>query len=267
MTQGEFDFGDPIELVPTRRCELDLGPVANAHSGARHVIAENGHEYIVKGPTLAPDRPYIAANELICARLARAMNLPVLDFCLVEWSGDLMFGAAWMPKDTFIPFGTPSVLDSCQNRDRLYDLALFDAWVCNRDRHGANLPIRVHVDALGTERRQFLLTDHEHCLVAPDMTMDDLRRGVSAPLNSFIFLNYIKAFISDPYRLDESLGHLLSIPFDLLTQIVHSTPDRLMTKPDRLELARFLFERRAFIKSRLADAREVEFPALARRDQ
>src|SRR5713226_7424324 len=163
------------------RVEDDLGPVGKGASGARYVSAENGTEYLIKGPSLKlkstghPEHPHVAANELIAAGLARLLGLPTLDSRIVEMRGQLFFASVWMPAGTFYDPITAELFNGCANRDRTYGLVVFDAWLCNTDRHGGNLLVRrAGIPDNGGERLSLLLNDHSHCLVLPGKTVEAL---------------------------------------------------------------------------------------------
>lgn len=79
--------------VPMLHVVDDYGEVGQGASRAHYVLAENGNEYIIKGPALTPNHQFVAANELVAARIAGALGLPLLEFCVVELSGKLYFGA------------------------------------------------------------------------------------------------------------------------------------------------------------------------------
>ena len=76
----------------------DYGQVGRGASLAHYVLAENGSEYIMKGPTYTPDHHYVAANEIIAGQIIRMLGLPLLDCCVLEMSGVLYFGSAWISR-------------------------------------------------------------------------------------------------------------------------------------------------------------------------
>lgn len=140
----------------------DYGPVGEGVSQAHGVLAENGSEYIIKGPSLAPDEFYAASNEIICAELGIQLGLPVLDTRLLEMNGELFFGSSWMEKPTYYPQITADLFSKCSNKDRVYDLVVFDTWLYNTDRHAGNLIVRLDKHKIN---HQMLLNDHSRCLV------------------------------------------------------------------------------------------------------
>jgi hypothetical protein len=114
MTDEQAQLGIP---PPPLRVMDDYGPVGAGASQAHTVLAENGQEYIVKGPSLVPSHPHVAANEYVAARLGQAIGLPILDFTTVALAGDLFFASALMPPGTFHNQTTEDLFDRCENRD------------------------------------------------------------------------------------------------------------------------------------------------------
>src|SRR5688572_19825807 len=113
----------------------DYGPVGEGVSGARYVLAENLQEYLIKGTAFARGNPYVAVNEWVAASLGRALGLPVLDWTVVQLGGNACFASAYMAKNSFDAKLTEANLAQCENRDRIYDVVAFDAWIGNVDRH------------------------------------------------------------------------------------------------------------------------------------
>lgn len=75
-----------VPRAPVRVVD-DLGPVGKGAAHARVVIAENGEEYLIKGPSLVRDHPTVAANEWIAAELAAMLQMPVQDHVIAEMNG------------------------------------------------------------------------------------------------------------------------------------------------------------------------------------
>jgi len=137
----------------------DLGAIGRGASAAHYVLAENGIEYIIKGPSFTPQHPYVAANELLAALIARQLGLPILDFAVVQMGQDLFFASAFMQGGTFHPQIRTDLFDRCENKERVYGMLVFDAWICNIDRHDGNLLVRTTRRG-GQEHTTLLLNDH-----------------------------------------------------------------------------------------------------------
>jgi hypothetical protein len=135
--QMTFDWlpRQPVSVVD------DLGPVGEGVSRSRHIAATDGNEYLIKGPELLPENPYGACNELLAWQIATSLRLPILDCTLVEWKQKIYFGSQWIERGAF-QFMTENLLDQCGNRDIVYDLVAFDAYLINDDRHVHNLRAR-----------------------------------------------------------------------------------------------------------------------------
>jgi len=166
MATQPFPF-TAIGLRPQAlRVTEDYGSVGQTATAPHYVRAENGEEYLMKGTSFSPGHPYCAANELVVTRLAETLGLPVLNHAILEMRGELFFGSRWMERPTFYPQIDAQLFQKCGNKDRVYDLAAFDVWVCNRDRHHENLLVRRKSRPDGTEENWLLLNDHSHCPLA-----------------------------------------------------------------------------------------------------
>src|ERR1700730_12500782 len=104
----------------------DYGPIGKGASAAHTCLAENGIEYLIKGPAFASGHPYVAVNELIAVQLADLLGLPVLDHRIVEMNGHLFFASHYMQPGTFYQQTDQALFDQCENRERVYDLVALD---------------------------------------------------------------------------------------------------------------------------------------------
>ncbi len=128
------------------------GPVGDGYSRTLWVLADNGTEYLAKGPSLVKGFKHVAANELVAAGIAQRMGLPVLDARVLELNGDLYFGSTWMDGSRYHPVIDRELLYRCHNSQKVYEMVVFDTWVCNEDRHAKNLIVRCHGDDNGGPR-------------------------------------------------------------------------------------------------------------------
>jgi hypothetical protein len=242
-----------LEVVPppVLRVEDDYGLVGAGVSNAHCVMAENGQEYIAKGPCFAPNHPHVAANEYVAARLANAIGLPILDFRILEMGGDLLFAAGWMDKGTFCPQTTRELFAKCQNRDRVYDLVVFDCWINNTDRHQENLLVREIRSRGAPEPRHMLLcNDHSHCLVRPNEQATDLAGRLEAAPVSHPGLAFVAEAVTKSARLAEALDRAARVPDDTIKAAFREMPASFLpSAQDGQLMCKYLVERR----DRLAD--------------
>ena len=231
---------------PVLRVIDDYGPVGKGVSQAHFVLAENLQEYMVKGPSLVPTHPHVAANEYVAARLAQTIGLPILDFTVVELAGELCFASAWMSRGTFYPETTEALFDRCENRDRLYDLVVFDAWIANIDRHAGNLLVR-EVRPRGAEnpRRQLLCNDHSHCLIRPRERANVLKSRLDAPPRDYISISFVINSITEAARLTAALDRVGQIQDGTIGAAIAEMPATFVpSAPERALMQDYLLERR-----------------------
>ena len=221
---------------------VDYGPVGQGASLAHSVLAENGNEYLVKGPTINPALPYVASNELIAAALAEHCGLPLLDYRIISLQGDLLFGSSWMPGGTFYPAITEQLFTQCENPDRAYDVVVFDFFIYNTDRNQQNLVIRKGGRGVSGAKHLLLLNDHSHCLVQPNETPADLvpRTLVAPPVH----LDFIRRYITDHNALSTAVGLVEGLNDDTLGEVVASIPPSLLSGPDGQVVEGVLKDRR-----------------------
>ena len=240
----------------------DYGYVGDGASGAHGALCENGEEYLLKGPAYSPGHPQVAANEIIAAGLAGLLTLPILDHTIAESDGHLFFASSLMPKKTFMPFVTPELLETCQNRDRVYDVAVFDTWICNSDRHSGNLLLREVQGRRGNATyRMMLMNDHSHSLVQPGAQADGLPTILDAPARSFIQLEMIKESIRDRDRLEADIAAAEGVSDYDLEHLVRGVPTPLLPDDDRRHYIGHLVTRRDRLRSLLTSDAEL-FPHL-----
>lgn len=237
----------------------DLGEVGKGASKARTVLAENGEEYIVKGPSLVPEHPTVGANEWIAARLADALGLPILDHRIVTMRGEVFFASAWMQKPSFYPAIDAEIFQRCANRARIYAVVAFDCWLINQDRHGANLVVRHSRNGA----HLMILNDHSHLLVSPlgPVKIEDLMGCLGDPPGRFIRLPFVRDCITDAGEIRAVLDQIEGLSETQIRAAVNSTPTALLPVAGQSVYGDFLVERRARLREVLHNG-SAAFPNL-----
>jgi hypothetical protein len=263
MVQVPLIGPDSFGGVPRVSVLEDYGQIRNAGACLAHtVLAENGQKYIIKGPTLNTGLHYAAANELIAASLARLLGLPVLDFCVAEMSGGLYFASSAMPDGTFYPITTEDLFLRCENRERVYALVTFDAWICNGDRHAQNLIVRrvspqSSSGSSGQERLLLLLNDHSHCLMPPNQGPGACAAQTGNPVQNYVSLDFVRTFVRDTQSLRLALDAIEALNADKIAGVIHSTPEALLRVDERQPVLDFLLARRAILRSLFVSGRQA----------
>ena len=239
----------------------DYGQLPGGVSNARYVLAENGDEYIIKGPTLCPAMPHVAANELIAAYLADQLGLPLLDYRVLEFNGDIYFGSSWMAKPTFYPAVTADLLSRCENKDRVYDLITFDWLINNVDRHEQNLIVR-RVGRSGlAERNLLVLNDHSHSIVVPGYNIDELHKHQDEipPVR----IDFVRDSVTDIVELRRSVEIIEGMRDATIEATVASIPEPFLSDGYRSAVAAYLIHRKNNLR-RFFEAERSVFPKLGK---
>jgi hypothetical protein len=241
------------------RLWTDYGEVGEGASLAHYIRAENGSEYIAKGPTFNPQLPYVAANELVCAELAAVLVLPVLDYRLIEDGNNLFFGSSWIEKNkTFYPGIDAALFARAANKNRGYDIVAFDYWIHNGDRNSQNLILRKQPVG-GSTAELLALNDHSHALIQAGTTPADLVQYVGAipPVS----LDFLRQFISSSSDLSASISLIEGVDSATINQVVAGVPEPFLAKSERSLVADFLVTRRGELRAMFNSSLGV-FPSL-----
>jgi len=240
--------------------ETDYGEVGKGASRAHYVLAENGSEYLIKGPAFTPEHATVGGNEWVAARLADGLGLPVLDHRVATMGGRLFFASARMPGPSFSPAIDEPLFQRCRNRDRAYDVVVFDAWLGNWDRHHENLVARRV--SRGSEEHLLLLNDHSHLLVGPGgpASGEQLLARLDTP-GVYVSLPFLRASIVSAERLGQALGMVEALTEPFVREIVRSTPEELLPSDAREAYENFLLQRRLRLRQ-LYRSNKENFPNL-----
>ncbi len=256
-------LADAVAPLPPVAVLDDFGPIGSGASRARSVSTGTG-EFLVKGPDLTTDNQYVAANEYLAAKLARRMNLPILPCEIVELHGHVYFGSEYMPSGTWYPIITEPLFQGVRNREAVYGLVVFDAWIVNTDRHAQNLLVR---SIRGGGNDTLLLNDHSHCLVtppSPPKSSADLAVLVRSPVSGHVSgLDFIRAAVTEVDSLRAALTVAEAVTDDQLRAMVESAHPSWWPhgSKDKSAYRQFLGQRRGQLRSLFESERGI-FPNL-----
>lgn len=235
----------------------DLGPVGQGASSARVVLAENHDEYLIKGPNLSPKHRHAGTNEFLCAHLAAALGVPTLDSRLLAFEGKTVFARRFLHKDdTWYDGLTEALFASCDNRNRVYALVVFDSFVLNADRHEGNFVVRERRQG-ATWRRDLLATDHDRCLIPPGQDAVGLANEVNSSVGRYARIGYLNRAITSIDLLAQVLATVESLQDEWLQALAELVPPEWCDAEARHHLASFLIDRRDCLRGHFQQARNL----------
>lgn len=240
-----FRFGQPLLVWD------DHGPVGKGASEARHVTAENGQDYIAKGPAICPTAPRVAPNELISVQLASILGLPVLDSCLLRWGEDLAFGSAWMNDGTWTDAISEEILSQCVNAFRLSGMVAFDVWVANLDRSHRNIVTRTQGRRVAGKppSRTLILNDHSHSILAPHLDVTDIPQIDAYPLERFVPLELVRTSLTSASDLSRAIAAVEGVDESLIHAAIEAVPGQWLDAPRKGILEQWLVRRRGQVRN------------------
>jgi hypothetical protein len=193
--------------------------------------------------------PFLVANELICARLARLLGLPIPPSFVVEKDGEpyhvsLNFhlaGEALPPVD-------PVALVA-EHPELACGVVLFDAWIVNMDRHRQNL-------AFDTYSKAVTLFDHSHSFYYGQQPQTYLANAASS---LSIGGHCLAQELTSASNFSTWLRRLAEIPRFQLEDAVHDAIIDPFTTADANFALEFLLDRRDRLAGLLSAAGAI-FP-------
>lgn len=224
------------------------------------VLASDDIEYIIKGPSKCPSNPFVGANELIAANLARLLKLPLLRHVIVQWEQHLFFGSERLSRGD-MGIVTAELLAKCQNRDCVYDLIAFDSRLINEDRHIKNLIVRTQRRRRQESAYHLTFNDHSHALLPPMRKPFHLDLWVAKPANAFVLVDYIRDLIVDIDSLSSAVARIENLADDSIRTCIDLVPEEWLSVDDRNLVIDFLFNRREYLRKSF-DGPNPRFPAL-----
>lgn len=227
------------------------------------LLASDFAEYYCKGPSLTAGHPYIGANEHLAGRLARLAGLPCRNVELISWGGQLFAGSQLLAHDRKMtgPL-TPDTWSRLVNApDVAYDVAAFDVWILNEDRHDRNWLGGV----VAPNHGMFLAMDHDLSLLGQGRSAADLVGRAGEPAsNGFVRAGVIRDSIVDEGRLRAAVTDIQRVDDRSIQVAIGQLPDEWVGREERLALYEVLRIRRDRLWDLLQGAPASVFPKLVR---
>jgi hypothetical protein len=248
------------------RVTAEIGAAGSGQSNAVIVRVHEAREYLLKSPHLIREsHPYLCVNERICGLLAIQCGLPAMDLAVIHFQGRPCIGFAKIERNSLAAVATHrGILDQLENPGLLYDLAAFDAWIRNIDRHPRNVFARR--TSRSSQSYELMMGDHDRATLVPidglvPATVDRFPHLDSG--QAWISAGEVRARLTDLKLLYAAADRLRSMcSADDIKTIVASTPSAWLAVNDQNYLRDFLTSRLKTLNELIERrAREV-LPAL-----
>ena len=225
------------------------------------LLASDMNYYYCKAPHEMAGHPYMGANELIVAHIARLMDVPTRPIEVIEWGGHHYVGLQVLPNDRKVTGTlTPEIVARLSNREVLYRLVVMDAWMVNQDRHEGNWLGGV----LGGGSAWFLANDHDQCLLAAGIHPAALAGMIDRPIDGQIIRSAaIAGAITSPFLLREAIERAESIPRADIDRVMAQIPPVWLDAPSQGLVSEFLESRAQILGDLFAGCLPL-FPNLER---
>ena len=244
------------------------GPVGTGYSRAHYVGGRDGVEYVAKGTSFARKFRHVAANEIVSAELALLMGLPIPKHRLLTLGKKLFFGSSRVIPSKFHPTIDLELFGRCANADQVYELAVFDTWICNVDRHSGNFLVlcsgsvspgrRTRCDA---PEHRMVLIDHDGSFLPDNRETSFFASRLSTRISECVKLEFIHRSIIERDRLIRAISSVEAISEDDINNAIASVPGQLLPPKDRNQWASFLLDRKGLLRQ-LFNAERSLFPWL-----
>ena len=256
-------YRPPINYEPIPAARRHIRRLDGSGSKAQLILFDDGRQYVVKfkgnqqGPRVLP-------NELLAARLAVLLGVPVVEFEIVRvpqafidgepdmarfpFVGGLQFGSRYYENAFANP--TKSMMAKLNNPQLFGLIVVFDHLINNWDRasHGDNvLYIRNDPDHL-------LLIDHGHAFQGPEWTVDVLRNTALPvePLFGFFYRFLADLMVGDVFS--EPLARIESLQREQIESLFIDIPLQWgIYEEEQDALVDFLMVRKDFVRSAITE--------------
>lgn len=186
--------------------------------GASHDVWWGDAHVITKPPNA--ENPRLVANELICARLAWSLGLPVPAGDVGNALGQ---GQAWVSAQLEADFAPPDVVEVVSREPRISAGAVvFDTWVGNGDRHEGNI---LYHRTVG-----LWLIDHDAALCAWDG--DPVVEACADRADDPVTLPFFKHALLPPQHVEFWIRKVQTLPMSVVREILADTRRRRLIDAD-----------------------------------
>lgn len=247
-----------MQIITAKRAS---SPIKNGCTKPYYIICDDGEIYAVKFKQ-NPEGPRVLANEFVCSKLAKLLDLPVptpaiisVEKRFIEDFGNQIsahvgedikpgyhFGTQKIDK--VFPIENADMLKSAQNKFIIPEILLFDHWIGNSDRESNKGNLLFNFGKM-----EIAVIDHTHAFeLGPIWTAADLKQRIGESIQIYnIGGNIYKKLV--PFINGFNPFHAIQTKMSGLTSedlwyIINSTPEEWeLSDEEKAVLLEYLVDR------------------------
>jgi len=214
------------------------------------------------GKASAAGNPYCVVNEIVAAEIGRRVRLPVPPCCVVtDGSGKAFFASlSFNLTGNTLPPIIPAAFAAAFG-DAIADILVFDAYICNSDRHSGNLA------ADYTAPARFNVFDHSHAVLGGHNPMGS---GRLVAMRTALVIDgrmggnrhCLIDHITDDRWLDKMLKRIEGLDAYFIRELVSDVAEYGLGAQEVTDLTNFFLTRRGSLRG-LISANKLAFPSIA----
>ena len=202
------------------------------------------------GKTNDAHNPYYVVNELVAAEIGRRLRLPVPPNCVVQNDDGMPFFASLnfnLTGDSLPPIIPERFRDTFT--ECCADVIVFDAYICNGDRHTRNLSADYSPPA------RYNLFDHSHALLGSGNA--GIQRLETLKENLGIGGHCLTAMVTDDRHFDRILKRVEGLEEYFIRDVVESSEEYGLKPEERKRFLEFLLQRQHMVRTLLSGQKSI----------
>lgn len=214
-------------------------------------VTQSKHLHLAAiGKTNNPQSPYYVVNELVAAEIGRRLRLPVPPNCVVQNDEGIPFFASLnfnLTGDSLPPIIPERFRDTF--KECCADVIVFDAYICNGDRHTRNM------SADYSHPARYSLFDHSPALLGSGNSVIARLDTVNKSLG--IGGHCLTGMVTDDRHFDRILKRVEGLEEYFIRDVVEGSEEYGINPDEIKRFVEFLLERQPKVRKLLSEQKKI----------